>query len=129
MSTDTFTGKQIKKFRESRGMSQTALGEAVGLKSSAIGMYERGDRMPNQNVIEALADFFNVAPSQLTDRSTVGEKTKSVVVDGLSEAEIGFLTQFHLLPENTRAFALSSVEALLKASLQAPGTQEGEHET
>jgi len=45
------------------------------------------------------------------------------VIDGLSEAEIGFLTQFHLLPESTRAFALSSVEALLKAALQSFGTQ------
>ena len=124
-----FIGEQIGKLRTSRGLSQAELGEAIGLKKSAIGMYERGEREPNQNVIEALADFFNVAPSQITDRSTVGEKTKSVVVDGLSEAEIGFLTQFHLLPENTRTFALSSVEALLKASLQAPGTREEAPET
>lgn len=118
-----FIGEQIGKLRTSRGLSQAELGAAIGLKKSAIGMYERGEREPNQNVIEALADFFNVAPSQITDRSTVGEKTKSVVIDGLSEAEIGFLTQFHLLPESTRAFALSSVEALLKAALQSSGTQ------
>ena len=118
-----FIGEQIGKLRTSRGLSQAELGAAIGLKKSAIGMYERGEREPNQNVIEALADFFNVAPSQITDRSTVGEKTKSVVIDGLSEAEIGFLTQFHLLPESTRAFALSSVEALLKATLQSSGTQ------
>lgn len=124
-----FIGEQIGKLRTSRGLSQAELGAAIGLKKSAIGMYERGEREPNQNVIEALADFFNVAPSQITDRSTVGEKTKSVVIDGLSEAEIGFLTQFHLLPESTRAFALSSVEALLKAALQSSGTQGEEPET
>ena len=124
-----FIGEQIGKLRTSRGLSQAELGEALGFGKSAIGMYERGDRIPNQDRIEAIADFFNVAPSQITDRSTVGEKTKSVVIDGLSEAEIGFLTQFHLLPKSTRSFALSSVEALLKASLQSPDTQEEEHET
>ena len=124
-----FIGEQIGKLRTSRGISQAELGEAIGLGKSAIGMYERGDREPSQDVIEALADYFNVASSQITDKSTVGEKTKSVVIDGLSDAEIGFLTQFHLLPKNTRAFALSSVEALLQASLQAPGTQEKENDT
>ena len=124
-----FIGEQIGKLRTSRGMSQAELSEALGFGKSAIGMYERGERVPNQDRIEAIADFFNVSPSQITDRTTVGEKTKSVVIDGLSEAEIGFLTQFHLFPKSTRSFALSSVEALLQAALQSPGTQGEEHET
>ena len=124
-----FIGEQIGKLRTGRGMSQAELSEALGFGKSAIGMYERGERVPNQDRIEAIADFFNVSPSQITDRTTVGEKTKSVVIDGLSEAEIGFLTQFHLLPKSTRSFALSSVEALLQAALQSPDTQGEEHET
>lgn len=124
-----FTGERIRELRESLGMSQAELGEAIGKGKSAVGNYERGIREPNQNVVEALADIFNVSPSQITDRSMVGEKTKSVVIDGLSEAEIGFLTQFHLLSKNARTFALSSVEALLTEALRDPDTQEEESET
>lgn len=124
-----FTGEQIRKLRDSRDMSQAELGEAIGLGKSAIGMYERGEREPNQDILEAIADYFNVSISQLVDRATVGEKIKSVVIDGLSEAEIGFVTQFHLLPAYARDYALSSVESLLKASLQAPDIQKEERET
>ena len=98
----TFTGQQIKKLRENTGISQAELGEAINLGKSAIGMYERGEREPNRDVLEALADYFNVSVSQLVDKATVGEKTKSVVIDGLSDAEIAFLTQFHLLSKNAR---------------------------
>lgn len=126
---NTFTGDQIKKLRESRGMSQAALSEAIGLKKSAIGNYERGERQPNQDKLEAIADYFNVSVSQLVDKATVGEKTKSVVIDGLSENEIGFLTQFHLLSKKARSFAVSSVEALLTEAMRVPDTQEEEHET
>ena len=125
----TFTGRQIKKLRENVGISQAELGEAINLGKSAIGMYERGEREPNRDVLEALADYFNISVSQLVDKATVGEKTKSVVIDGLSEAEVAFLTQFHLLSKNARKFALSSVEALLTEALHAPDRQGEEHET
>ena len=116
---DNFTGEQIKKLRNNMGLSQAALGEAIGLGKSAIGMYERGERRPDQNALQALADCFNVSISQLVDKSVIGDKTKTVVIDGLSEAEIGFITQFHLLPPWARSIALHNVEASLKAHMQS----------
>lgn len=58
--TNKEIGEMIRVRRESRGMSQSQLAAAIGSSPSAIGMYERGDRRPKQNVAEALADVFNV---------------------------------------------------------------------
>lgn len=58
--TNKEIGEMIRTRRESRGMTQAQLADAAGISASAIGMYERGDRRPKKDIIEALADVFNV---------------------------------------------------------------------
>ena len=53
-------GERIKTMRLSRGMTQAQLGDAVGVSPYTIGMYESGRRKPSDDVIEALADTFNI---------------------------------------------------------------------
>lgn len=59
-------GKRIEELRNSRKMSQEELGSVIGVKRAAINKYERGTvtNIPKDKV-EALADFFGVAPSYL----------------------------------------------------------------
>lgn len=58
----------LRYFREQQGLSQTELGKKVNLSTSAIGMYERGQRHPDQATEEALADIFNVSLDVLRGR-------------------------------------------------------------
>ena len=58
--TNKEIGEMIRARRESRGMTQAQLADAAGISASAIGMYERGDRRPKDDIVEALADVFNV---------------------------------------------------------------------
>lgn len=51
----------IKFFRKREGWTQEELAKKVGVGKSAISMYEKGERMPNYEVEEALADVFNVS--------------------------------------------------------------------
>ena len=53
-------GKNIKRLRESRNMSQARLAESVGCSPSTIAMYETGRREPDMDMIEAIADILNV---------------------------------------------------------------------
>lgn len=55
--------------RSKAGVSQRALGAAVGLTNASIAMLERGKRSPSFEVFLALADYFNVSLDYLCGRS------------------------------------------------------------
>ena len=52
--------KIFKQLRLERELSQSRLAEQLGISKSAVNMYERGDRRPDFETAEAIADFFNV---------------------------------------------------------------------
>lgn len=52
-------------YRRRDGYSQRELAEKIGVSPSTIGMYESGDRFPNREAEEALADVFNVSLNNL----------------------------------------------------------------
>lgn len=57
-------------------MSQQELADALGISKSSINMYERGERQPNFEVLETIADFFNVDIDYLLGRTT---KTTKII--------------------------------------------------
>lgn len=57
--------ERLRELRKKRGYSQVALAEKIGVSKSTIGAYETGDIKPSIEVLETLADFFNVNLSYL----------------------------------------------------------------
>ena len=60
MANKKKVGELIKTRRISRGWTQEELADKLQMSASAIGMYESGRRYPKPDIIEALADVFNV---------------------------------------------------------------------
>lgn len=56
-------GKRLKELRGDRSRDKVA--EAVGISSSALGIYECNKRIPRDDVKKRLADFYNVSIQQL----------------------------------------------------------------
>ena len=54
-------GSRIKLLREELGLKQEELAKKLSVSPSAIGMYERDLREPNNELIIKIADFFNVS--------------------------------------------------------------------
>lgn len=54
--------------RRQRGLTQAELAAKLGISKSAVSMYERGNREPEFELLEAMADFFHVSVSTLLDR-------------------------------------------------------------
>lgn len=52
--------ERLKDLRKSKGLSQVALADRLGLSKSTIGAYETGDITPSVDALNAIADFFNV---------------------------------------------------------------------
>ncbi len=56
----------FKKLRKEKQLTQSELATALGISRSAISMYENGEREPDLETLEAIADYFNIDMNQLT---------------------------------------------------------------
>ena len=68
--------KILNLLRNEKNMSQQELADALGISKSSINMYERGERQPNFEVLETIADFFNVDIDYLLGRTN---KTTKII--------------------------------------------------
>lgn len=75
----------FKELRTSAGLTQVEMAEKLNISRSTIGMYEIGNREPDFETLEKIADFFNVDIDYLLGRtnkttilpSTAGENYKN----------------------------------------------------
>lgn len=58
-------GNNIKRLRESRGMSQYALANLIGVSQQSIDQWERGKSAPRKKNMDKLATLFHVTPNDL----------------------------------------------------------------
>ena len=65
---------KIKELREEKGISQQELANAVNISKSSISKYEKGDRTPELETFEAIADYFNVDMDYLKGKSEIRRK-------------------------------------------------------
>ena len=91
----------LKFLRTSRGITQAEFAKAIGISPSTVGMYETGEREPNFETEEKIADYFNVSLDVLR-----GKDARASVID------------LDRLSEDNRARLMAYYQALLD-------TQEG----
>ena len=63
--------ERLKSLRSEKGWSQQRLADELKLSKSSINMYERGEREPGFETMEAIADTFNVDMDYLYGRTDV----------------------------------------------------------
>ena len=66
----------LRLLRSERDMSQQELADSLGISKSSVNMYERGERQPNFETLELIADYFNVDLDYLLGRT---EKTTHII--------------------------------------------------
>lgn len=64
-------GNRIKLLREEKNIKQADLAKILSISPSTVGMYEREEREPNDDITLKLADFFNVSTDYLLGKSDV----------------------------------------------------------
>ena len=60
----------LKKLREMAGLTQEELANKAKISKSAVSMYERGERFPDEPTLEVFADIFNVDMNMLLGKQT-----------------------------------------------------------
>lgn len=122
---------RLRSLRLNFGLSQQKLADSIGTVSkSSINMYERGEREPSLETMEAFADFFNVdldflyGKSDVPNRTQVsGNEKQPPGVEGLSDLAMQIARIVDRLPPESRQLLLVEVQALERAA-QAPAAGE-----
>lgn len=87
-------GKRLKELRVGRGLTQTALGDVIGVTKASVCCYEKGTRTPTVENLIDLVNFFGVSSDYLigTDSMVVTKNNKDKKVF-MSEEEINFIEE------------------------------------
>jgi CheY-like chemotaxis protein/DNA-binding XRE family transcriptional regulator len=64
---DTFIGKKLKHIRQRHNLTQTKLGDLIGVSHQQIQQYETGESRISASTIISLSEIFNVPPSFFFD--------------------------------------------------------------
>lgn len=67
---------RFKQLRKQRNLSQQDLANQLGYTKSRINMYERGEREPSYEVLEEIADYFNVDLDYLHGKSDIPNRNE-----------------------------------------------------
>lgn len=94
--------ERLKELRNNKDLTQDELAKAIKISKSSINMYERGEREPKFETLEAIADFFNVDMDYLLGRSDEPNHMLSIVQDAVKSGHIASDT-------------LKNISSLLKA--------------
>lgn len=86
-------GQNIQRFRKSAGMTQAQLAEKINVSTAFISRLERGEKGMSLNVLESLADAFQVSYDALMRKPDfwTGKETVLVLLEGRSKAYIAWV--------------------------------------
>lgn len=62
---------RIKKLRQEKNISQSALASYLGVTQQTVSAYESGDREPDLETLNKIADFFDVSVDYLLGRTDI----------------------------------------------------------
>lgn len=67
-------GRNIKRFRTMRGMSQRQMAERLWIDRSSLSAYETGKRTPDIFMLCRIADLFEITLDSLAGRNIIGKE-------------------------------------------------------
>lgn len=88
---------RLKELREQRGISQTELANFLGVVRSTICQYEKGNRMPDSNILGKLADYFNVSVDYLLGRDNASFPDEKPPLHIPDKYKAGFSTILYIV--------------------------------
>ena len=111
-------GNVLRALRLRSNLTQQQLAKILGVSESRIGMYERCQREPDFEMLEAIADYFNVDMDYLTGRSEVERQYTFVPeVPALTDGEKQLVNDYRSMNEEGQTAALAAVRGLAASGI------------
>lgn len=73
--------ERLKHLRIEASLTQRELAKAINTNQANIGFYEQGKRNPKQEILEKLAEYFNVSIDYLTGKSDIKNNNLETSID------------------------------------------------
>lgn len=89
--------KNLKKLRESRGMSQQKLADELFITQQSIYKYENDLAYPNLETLKMMSKFFSVSIDYIVDN-----EQNNIPADALNDDEKTLLEQYRKLPPDLK---------------------------
>lgn len=100
-----YIGTRLKYLRKQDDITQQQLADALGVGKSTISMYENGNREPDFETLEKLADYFNVPMSTFFPSGELPTNASSYVN---SDPELtAYLEELRTRPEMRMLFSVA----------------------
>ena len=103
------TGDNIRRLRESHGMTQADIAKIAGVTDKAVSTWELGTKEPRMGALQKIADYFGVKKSDIVDDSDITKKAPSE--DGVTEKDLRLVQWFRSLPPEKQKAILVSQDA------------------
>lgn len=100
---------ELKKLRESRGLSQNKLAQQLGVSQATVGMWESGKRDPSFPVLRTICEYFCVSADQFLGLPCASS-AQCVTETGISDDDVELLRKFHALDDMAQARIMNSLE-------------------
>lgn len=78
---------RLKELRDSEGLTQTELAKKLNIAPSTVGMWEKGYRSPDYEMLKRMADYFGVSTDYLLGRNSGScslTKLQKALLDGFN---------------------------------------------
>lgn len=102
-------------------MTQRQLADILQVSESRIGMYERCQREPDFEMLEAIADYFNVDMDYLTGRSDIERQYTFVLPEApavvLTKDESQLVDDYRSMNPEGKTAALAAVRGLAASGI------------
>lgn len=106
-------GERLKELRKKKNITQERLAEIIGIERSSIGKYEgKQNIIPSVEVLNAIADFFDISTDYLLGRTNSPNPEPAVqLIEGLKYA---FFDDYQELDDEDRAELNRMAERMLE---------------
>ena len=101
-------GNRIKLLREEKKIKQDELAKVLSISPSAVGMYERDEREPNNEITLKLAEYYGVSTDYLLGKTDI-RKAEAINID---DADIAFYNGVKGLNDTNKAILKGIIEGL-----------------
>lgn len=113
-------GERLKRLRTKKKMRQEDVAKNLGIARTTYAMYEQNSREPDFDILQKLADFFEVTTDYLLTGRTEPPKEAGQVDEISSEVKI-FLDDFLSAPEEKKAEVMKYWHRIVKDTADNDG--------
>lgn len=105
--------KNLRELRQSKGVSQQKIADAIHVSQQSVNKYENHNIEPDINTLIKIADYFNVSVDYLIGRTEIQQQADALTLSDLSCTEEQMIKKFRLLSDKQKEFVVNMVESYI----------------